>query len=807
MNSSLPKKVKSNKIQKRVKVRILLIYIIFKYLLNQSTKNPVQKNINIKGRNFKFTKKSNLLNNSNDTNPINRINKIIKKENNQMSNKINNNNKKDLMKFEHENINNGNKNNISYLLNGINNNEIYLKKIKNIQSWWKNIFKIIKIQKYIRGFLYRIGLLKNLNFSNKIIFGIINLIKFIKKIIYKNIILRISEFIKYENQNKTIKTSSLQRNKLMNKNLNRSIELRRNHDLNKIFYSSNKIEKQKPKIKLMNCLTKRKNIANNINKNIKLDKRENIKVKINKQNNKIDFIDRSYKYNNCSKKDNTCKNNQSNKKNLSGKVNKLEISHKIIKKSKNIIKYRDENDKNMNKYKSYYPDTNTNKTIKNKQKNSSQRKDSKELEYISSYNFTRLNRPIKAMNLNNNPKPDANPIKVKKRKNENNNIEINNNSRPKSLENRTNRKYKSFNNYINKYNNSSGKKEKNSSIIKENKHDNMNINKNLNINKTSKNKNIFNHNKKENKYKKEMVTWLNVWKQSNNRKPIMNRLRGLFFLKNIILSYMAKNYYVIFFDKFKKYQKLNLIKIYFNKYKKAIFAKRILEGIKIYQKNKIILKKLLLSKETFVLKKYFNIWKNLENYYIIKSRNFVINNISNISEYFNKSQPEINNFDIIKNKYNFSNINPNEERNNINININYNLITNNNNLNQKIYKKKKINVPNKNSQYLERSCMLNEEKLNINLIDSDINDINEEDDFVNYSMITRRIKLKKENKNYNDIINKIYVPKHIKQKNKGNETDYVTYDNKMHNNNNENNMVNYKGVINKRINLIFKKNS
>ena len=129
----------------------------------------------------------------------------------------------------------------------------------------------------------------------------------------------------------------------------------------------------------------------------------------------------------------------------------------------------------MNKYKSYYPDTNTNKTIKNKQKNSSQRKDSKELEYISSYNFTRLNRPIKAMNLNNNPKPDANPIKVKKRKNENNSIVINNNSRPKSLENRTNRKYKSFNNYINKYNNSSGKKEKNSSIIKENKYDNMNF--------------------------------------------------------------------------------------------------------------------------------------------------------------------------------------------------------------------------------------------------------------------------------------------------------------------------------------------
>ena len=37
----------------------------------------------------------------------------------------------------------------------------YSNKIKLIQIWWKTIFQIIKLQKYVRGYLYRNKFYKN----------------------------------------------------------------------------------------------------------------------------------------------------------------------------------------------------------------------------------------------------------------------------------------------------------------------------------------------------------------------------------------------------------------------------------------------------------------------------------------------------------------------------------------------------------------------------------------------------------------------------------------------------------------------
>ena len=45
-------------------------------------------------------------------------------------------------------------------INEIKNSEKIIERIKYLQLWWKTIFQMIKIQKYIRGFLQRIKLSK-----------------------------------------------------------------------------------------------------------------------------------------------------------------------------------------------------------------------------------------------------------------------------------------------------------------------------------------------------------------------------------------------------------------------------------------------------------------------------------------------------------------------------------------------------------------------------------------------------------------------------------------------------------------------
>ena len=43
------------------------------------------------------------------------------------------------------------------------------KKVALIQGWWKTMFKIIKIQKNVRGFLFRKKLMKNLEHQEKLL--------------------------------------------------------------------------------------------------------------------------------------------------------------------------------------------------------------------------------------------------------------------------------------------------------------------------------------------------------------------------------------------------------------------------------------------------------------------------------------------------------------------------------------------------------------------------------------------------------------------------------------------------------------
>lgn len=62
------------------------------------------------------------------------------------------------------------------------NDKIFNDKVKFIQIWWKTIFQIIKIQKAIRGYLYRIKLISSLDQREEYIDKVIFLFKSVKKI-------------------------------------------------------------------------------------------------------------------------------------------------------------------------------------------------------------------------------------------------------------------------------------------------------------------------------------------------------------------------------------------------------------------------------------------------------------------------------------------------------------------------------------------------------------------------------------------------------------------------------------------------
>ena len=81
------------------------------------------------------------------------------------------------------------------------NQKIFLSKIKFLQIWWKTIFRIIKIQKFIRGYLYRNKLVKIIGLQQKYFEKVFNLVKVIKKFCWKNLLLlnlmKIKPSIKY----------------------------------------------------------------------------------------------------------------------------------------------------------------------------------------------------------------------------------------------------------------------------------------------------------------------------------------------------------------------------------------------------------------------------------------------------------------------------------------------------------------------------------------------------------------------------------------------------------------------------------
>ena len=70
----------------------------------------------------------------------------------------------------------------------------FLEKTKFIQLWWKTIFQIIKIQKHLRGFLYRQKLIEELDKEEIEVDKLLFFIRSYKKIVFKIFIIKLDEY-------------------------------------------------------------------------------------------------------------------------------------------------------------------------------------------------------------------------------------------------------------------------------------------------------------------------------------------------------------------------------------------------------------------------------------------------------------------------------------------------------------------------------------------------------------------------------------------------------------------------------------
>ena len=164
------------------------------------------------------------------------------------------------------------------------NKNLCIEKVKSIQLWWKSINKIIKIQKNIRGFIFRNKLLDDLEKEEKIYSNIAALYKSIRKLI---IIFVINKINKYSLNLK------LKNNYYLKYNLNKNKKILKTLNENDI---KNKYNKEKIIIKnFMINYNNNGKINNNIYKN---KKRQNNNIDNFKSLSNISFIDNKIRYKN-----------------------------------------------------------------------------------------------------------------------------------------------------------------------------------------------------------------------------------------------------------------------------------------------------------------------------------------------------------------------------------------------------------------------------------------------------------------------------------------------------------------------------
>ena len=216
----------------------------------------------------------------------------------------------------------------------------FLEKIKFIQLWWKTIFQIIKIQKHLRGFLYRQRLIEELDREEIAVDNLLYFINSYKKIVFKIFIFRLRKY------NPGISYYFIKWNEITNKNIiiNKLLSAVKNksNDITNLDYEYDKNyflrDSTNSLINNINMINDYYNKDNNINiNNSQEDENDNIMLcienyNIKKKNNLQHFkfisnninLGKNKSYinsNNSNNNINICKNNKKLKKNLYEKYN------------------------------------------------------------------------------------------------------------------------------------------------------------------------------------------------------------------------------------------------------------------------------------------------------------------------------------------------------------------------------------------------------------------------------------------------------------------------------------------------------
>ena len=432
------------------------------------------------------------------------------------------------------------------LVNIIKNDQYLSDKISYLQLWWKTIFQIIKIQRYLRGFLYRINLLKKLELNEKIVYGTIQLSKFIKSLIYHNFIYSLkNEYIpkqiqkhyfliwnnytksksllqelkkyKTNEKNKFIKTNKLKSESKTKRDLSKDLK-KDGLFSEKVLITEQNAKKISPNKKLLDDIatsSKKNTFSEKLNYNslgVKNNSMERKRTKKNMDSNLSSLISKNNLKDEKSHKkpcqffktsNNFLKNKSQqqmhnckfgSKNHLNYKSNKIKVSKKNtnVQKCKKLSKNRNKKlksgdfDNYLNKFKSFCPESSNNKfknNIANKKKNS-------ELEYISLHE-NRFHCPKQLYYLNKNPKKnsslkyeklDISSDKINNKKVAKNEEIICSHLRARSMEGRGKKKFKSFVQNVNNKN----KLIKDDSYLNRNnikKNDNNNINQSLILSK------------------------------------------------------------------------------------------------------------------------------------------------------------------------------------------------------------------------------------------------------------------------------------------------------------------------------------
>ena len=572
---------------------------------------------------------------------------------------------------------------------------ILLSKIKYIQIWWKTIFLIIKIQKFIRGALYRSKLYKIIKKQEKCFESILNLEKRIKKIFWKKwflkIIIKIRPGIKYffskwRNMifKRIILDSIITLKKINNEKISK-IDYNSDFDNNKIIsksYSEITDEKEKTNIN-----KKLKNINNSLissYKNIFVSKNSSLPL-INMKNNNEKNLALGLETSSSSKI--IYKNNSNYRLNevtfihKNNKTNKIEFS--VSQYNTNQIKTNNYHNPINLKYKSnYHKNTDilkNQKTYKDDLTNFENKANTKKNYTFNKNDFKQKNKfNIKSYNKNKQPK------EKKKRVYENKlYLYIN---KCQTIET-SNNNYIPLNKDLQEYSESNLNESQFNMLL-----DNSTFKDNPNVTiyniENNKNFNIFHNNNKENEEKKltlkeYFIKWTKIYIRNKLIKKLLNKNKinkGIIILK----EYYAKNIYKLvlkklkiiyiykvreelkyLFDCFikKKYIKSLLslrgkcfLHKYFNKYKLKIYNKAILEKLKKYQKDKIKNNQIKIESN-----------KETQSYNYLKEefiKNF-LNDNDFLQKKLNLNDKQTNNCFII------NNLNYNNNTNNIDIKLGY----------------------------------------------------------------------------------------------------------------------------------------